>query len=70
LRPEHVLDHRHALLKLLVTNRSREVLDQFDSPVLVPTGPPAVWSPDTIDQIARIARPHEQNGGTKGGHHG
>jgi post-segregation antitoxin (ccd killing protein) len=30
----------------------------------------AVWSPDTIDQIARIARPHGQNGGTKGGHHG
>ena len=31
----------------------------------------AVWSPDTIDQVARIARPHEQNGGgTKGGHHG
>ena len=30
----------------------------------------AVWSPDTIDQIARIARPHEQNGGTKEGHHG
>jgi len=31
----------------------------------------AAWSPDTIDQIARIARPHEQNGGTgKGGHHG
>jgi hypothetical protein len=30
----------------------------------------AVWSPDTIDEIARIARPHEQDGGTKGGHHG
>jgi hypothetical protein len=31
----------------------------------------AVWSPDTIDQVARIARPHEKNGGgTKGGHHG
>jgi hypothetical protein len=30
----------------------------------------AVWSPDTIDQVARIARPHAQNGGTKGGHHG
>ena len=30
----------------------------------------AVWSPDTIDQVARIARPHEQNGGKKGGHHG
>ena len=30
----------------------------------------AVWSPDTIDQIARIARPHGQNGGKKGGHHG
>jgi hypothetical protein len=30
----------------------------------------AVWSPDTIDQVASIARPHEQNGGTKGGHHG
>jgi hypothetical protein len=30
----------------------------------------AVWSPDTIDQVARIARPHGQNGGTKGRHHG
>jgi len=30
----------------------------------------AVWSPDTIDQIARIARPHGQDDGTKGGHHG
>ena len=31
----------------------------------------AVWSPDTIDQVARIALPHEQGGGTrKGGHHG
>jgi hypothetical protein len=30
----------------------------------------AVWSPDTIEEVARIALPHEQNGGTKGGHHG
>jgi post-segregation antitoxin (ccd killing protein) len=30
----------------------------------------AVWSPDTIDQIASIARPHDQNGGTKGGRRG
>jgi hypothetical protein len=30
----------------------------------------ASWSSDTIDQIARIARPHEQNGSKKGGHHG
>jgi hypothetical protein len=29
------------------------------------------WSPDTIEEVARIALPHEQGGGTrKGGHHG
>jgi hypothetical protein len=25
----------------------------------------AVWSPDTIDQVARIARPHEQGAGNR-----
>ena len=28
------------------------------------------WSPDTIEEVARIALPHGQNGGTKGGHRG
>ena len=27
----------------------------------------APWSPDTIDQVAQIARPHEQDGGTEQG---
>jgi hypothetical protein len=29
----------------------------------------AVWSPDTIDQVAQIALPHEQGGGNQGSQH-